>query len=87
MAKIEIYTNPLCGYCHAAKRLLDSKGLEYSEFDVMYDSERKAEMINRSDGRSTVPQIFIDSVGIGGFDELYDLQSRNELDELLNIGV
>ncbi len=53
----------------------------------MYDSERKAEMINRSGGRRTVPQIFIDSVGIGGFDELYDLQSRNELDELLNIGV
>ncbi len=87
MANIEIYTNPLCGYCHAAKRLLDSKGLEYSEYDVMYDSERKAEMINRSGGRRTVPQIFIDSVGIGGFDELYDLQSRNELDELLNIGV
>lgn len=87
MAKIEIYTNPLCGYCHAAKRLLNSKGLEYREYDVMYDTERKAEMISRSNGRRTVPQIFIDSVGIGGFDELYDLQSKSKLDELLDVGV
>ena len=87
MAKIEIYTNPLCGYCHAAKQLLNSKGLEYSEYDVMFDSDRKAEMLERSNGRWTVPQIFIDSVGIGGFDELYDLQSKNKLDELLDLGV
>lgn len=53
----------------------------------MYDTERKAEMISRSNGRRTVPQIFIDSVGIGGFDELYDLQSKSKLDELLDVGV
>ena len=53
----------------------------------MFDSDRKAEMLERSNGRWTVPQIFIDSVGIGGFDELYDLQSKNKLDELLDLGV
>ena len=84
MKKIEIYTSPLCGYCHAAKRLLDAKGLDYVEYNVMMDSNRKAEMLQRSDGRRTVPQIFFDSVGIGGYTELRNLHSSNELDTLLN---
>ena len=84
MKKIEIYTSPLCGYCHAAKHLLDANGLDYVEYNVMMDSSRKAEMLQRSDGRRTVPQIFVDSVGIGGYTELRRLHSNNELDALLN---
>ena len=84
MAKIEIYTSPFCGYCRMAKRLLRSKRLDYTEYDVMYDSERMDEMLGRSGGRRTVPQIFIDSVGIGGYDELHRLSTSNRLDELLN---
>ncbi len=83
MAKIEIYTSPLCGYCRAAKHLLDSKGLRYEEYDVLVDSKRRTEMMERSEGRWTVPQIFIDSVGIGGFDDLRKLEASQQLDGLV----
>lgn len=83
MARIEIYTSPLCGYCQAAKRLLEAKGFEYIEYDVMHDATRKAQMLERSDGRRTVPQIFIDEVGIGGFAELHRLKTNDKLDALL----
>ena len=83
MAKVEIYTSPLCGFCHAAKRLLDSKEVEYHEFDVMLMPSLKQEMLARSAGRSTVPQIFIDGSGIGGCDELHQLEALGELNPLL----
>ncbi len=85
MAVIEIYTSPLCGYCYAAKRLFDQKGVQYTEYDVLFDRSRKKEMLDRSEGRRTVPQIFIDSVGIGGFDQLNLLDRKNQLDHLLQI--
>ena len=65
-----VYSSPFCGYCGAAKRLLTSKGAEFTEIDVMFDPDRKREMIERSGGRRTVPQVFIDGRHIGGFDEL-----------------
>ncbi len=83
MAKVEIYTSPLCGFCHAAKRLLDSKGVEYEEFDVMFKPSLKQEMLERSEGRHTVPQIFIDDTGIGGCDDLHQLEASGELNKLL----
>ena len=83
MVKVEIYTSPLCGFCHAAKRLLDSKGVEYHEFDVMLMPSLKQEMLARSAGRSTVPQIFIDGYGIGGCDELHLLEASGERNTLL----
>ena len=83
MVKVEIYTSPLCGFCHAAKRLLDSKEVEYHEFDVMLMPSLKQEMLARSAGRSTVPQIFIDGSGIGGCDELHQLEALGELNPLL----
>ena len=86
MAKVEIYTSPLCGYCNAAKRLLDSKGVEYEEFDVMFKPSLKQEMLARSEGRHTVPQIFIDDTGIGGCDELHQLEASGELNNLLRAG-
>ena len=86
MAKVEIYTSPLCGFCHAVKRLLDSKGVEYEEFDVMFKPSLKQEMLTRSEGRHTVPQIFIDDTGIGGCDELHQLEASGELNNLLRAG-
>ena len=85
MAKVEIYTSPLCGFCHAAKRLLDNKGVEYQEFDVMLNPSLKQEMLARSAGRRTVPQIFIGGSGIGGCDELHQLEASGELNTLLKV--
>lgn len=81
--RVLVYSSPFCGYCAAAKRLLTSKGVEFTEIDVMFDPERKREMIERSSGRRTVPQIFIDGRHIGGFDDLSALDQRGELDPLL----
>ena len=83
MAKIEIYTQPWCGYCHRAKRLLESKGAEFEEIDIMTNPDRTPEMIRRAGGRRTVPQIFIDGQHVGGCDELYGLEAAGELDPLL----
>ena len=83
MAEIEIYTTPLCPYCFSAKRLLKSRGVQFHEIDLWQEPDRRAEMIERSEGRKTVPQIFIDGRGIGGSDELHALASTAELDALL----
>jgi glutaredoxin 3 len=83
MARIEIYTSPTCGYCHAAKRLLAQKGASFTEFDVTQDPSRRSEMLARANGRRTVPQIFIDGRHVGGCDDLYALDSAGKLDPLL----
>lgn len=82
-AKVEIYTSPFCGYCARAKRLLTGKKVEYIEYDVLADSSLRDRMLERSDGRQTVPQIFIDDLGIGGCDELHQLESQGRLDSML----
>ncbi len=84
LAVVEIYTSPFCGYCYAAKRLLKEKGVEFEEYDVLFNASRKNEMLKRSEGRHTVPQIFIDSVGIGGYDQLRLLEKQSRLEELLH---
>jgi len=83
MAELEIYTTMFCPYCHRAKRLLDSKGLAYREIDVTSDPDLRAEMRARAKGRHSVPQIFIDGVGIGGSEELLALEESGRLDELV----
>ncbi|HSK42184.1 MAG TPA: glutaredoxin 3 [Arenibaculum sp.] len=83
MAEVVIYSSPFCSYCSRAKRLLDEKGVAYEEIDVMQQPRRRVEMVERSGGRSSVPQIFIDGKGIGGCDELYALNGKGELDPLL----
>ncbi len=83
MLQIEIYTSPLCGFCHAAKRLLNEKGASFSEVDVLQNPERKPEMINRANGGRTVPQIFVGDIHVGGCDELYALERAGKLDALL----
>ena len=86
MAKVEIYTTPICGFCARAKSLLVKKGVEFEEIDVFTDGARKVEMIERAKGGRTVPQIFIDDTGIGGCDELHALEASGKLDAMLSIG-
>ena len=83
MADIVIYTKPGCGYCHAAKAQLDGKGADYIEIVASSDPAKKQEMIQRSGGRMTFPQIFIDGKHVGGSDDLHALDRRGELDPLL----
>lgn len=85
MAKIEIYSQAFCGYCHRAKKLLDDKGVAYEEIDVMMEPSKRREMLDRSEGRTTTPQIFINDEGIGGSDELAELNRSGELDRMLGI--
>ena len=83
MPNVEIYTSPTCGYCHAAKRLLAQKGVSYSEVDVVRQPERRPEMVQRANGRRTVPQIFIDGRHVGGSDDLAELERSGRLDPML----
>ena len=81
--RVIVYSTPFCGYCSAAKRLLTAKGADVTEIDVMFEAQSRDEMIERSGGRRTVPQIFIDGRHIGGFDDLTALDKGGELDHLL----
>jgi glutaredoxin 3 len=82
MAKVEIYTTPTCPYCHAAKALLQDKGVEYEEITVL-DPELRASMTERAHGRRTVPQIFIGDTHAGGYDDVAALDRQGGLDPLL----
>ena len=86
MRQIEIYTTLYCPYCIAAKRLLSQKGVKFTEIDVSADQEERSRMAARANGRVTVPQIFIDSIHVGGCDELYALDRAGRLDDLLDPG-
>jgi len=84
MQTVEIYTSPLCGYCHAAKRRLSEKGVDFTEIDVLAQPDRRSEMMDRANGRHTVPQIFVGKTHVGGCDELHALERAGKLDPLLN---
>jgi glutaredoxin 3 len=86
MSPVEIYTTRYCPYCNAAKALLKKKGVNFSEIDVSRDWERRDEMIQRANGRTTVPQIFVGAMHIGGCDELHDLERAGKLDPILAEG-
>lgn len=83
MKEIEIYTTPTCGFCHAAKRLLTSKGAGFREISVAGDAQMRQQMMQRANGGYTVPQIFIDGAHIGGCDDLYALERAGKLDQML----
>ena len=83
MKKVELYTTPICGFCRMAKRLLDQKGVAYSEIDVMSAPARRDEMTKRAKGGRTVPQIFIGDQHVGGCDDLYALERAGRLDAML----
>ena len=82
-AKVEIYSSPWCGYCYRAKQLLESKGADFTDIDVMEDTRRRQEMVTRAQGRTTVPQIFINGKWVGGSDDLYALDKSGKLDPML----
>ena len=79
---VEIYTKAFCPYCWRAKQLLEAKGVEYREIPVDYGGEAREIMIERAQGRTTVPQIFIREHHVGGCDDLFDLHRSGQLDEL-----
>ena len=83
MPEVVIYTTTYCGYCHRAKMLMEEKKIAFEEINLDLETERYEEMLSRSEGRRTVPQIFINGQGIGGWDEMYDLERKGQLDELL----
>lgn len=83
--EVEIYTTPYCPYCMMAKSLLKSKGVEWREIDLMEEPGRRDEMISRSEGRQTVPQIFVNGSGLGGYDEISALDREGRLDEILGL--
>ena len=86
MPTVDIYTSPLCGFCHAAKRLLQGKSVRFNEIDILAQPDRRAEMMQRANGRHTVPQIFIGDRHVGGCDDLYALDRAGKLDALLSGG-
>jgi glutaredoxin 3 len=83
MPPVEIYTTRWCPYCHMAKALLKRKGVDFAEIDLSGHRERRSEMIQRANGRTTVPQIFIGPVHVGGSDDLHALEHAGKLDALL----
>lgn len=85
LTKVEIYTKDYCPYCMKAKALLDKKGAFYVEYDVTNDTDKQHEMYERSAGRRTVPQIFVDNKGLGGCDDIHALDNQGKLDAILGI--
>lgn len=83
MTRVELYTSRYCPYCNAAKALMRRKGVQFNEIDISGNCEKRDEMIQRSGGRLTIPQIFIDNLHLGGAAELEELERTHELDRLL----
>ena len=83
MKKVVIYTGPMCNFCSAAKHLLNKKKISYEEIDIGYDDKKREEMLKKSNGAKTIPQIFVEDKHIGGYVELKALESKGALDTLL----
>ena len=84
MKKVTMYSGDPCPYCGAAKALLKSKNIEIEEFDIWKDATKAKEMLQRTNGKRTIPQMFVGDVYIGGNDELQSLNRSGELDKLLS---
>jgi glutaredoxin 3 len=83
MSKVTIYTKPFCPYCVRAVSLLEQKGVPYTEIEAAFDPDKRQEMIQRSGGRATFPQIFVGEQHIGGCDDMMDLERSGRLDPIL----
>lgn len=84
MADVTVYTKPLCPYCFRALALLEKKGVKAKELSAAYDKDIRAEMLAKSSGKTTYPQIFVGDTHVGGYDELAALERAGKLDALLN---
>ena len=85
MEKVVIYTGPMCNYCSAAKHLLNKKKISYEEVDIGFDEKKREEMLEKSNGAKTIPQIFIGDKHVGGYVELKALEQQGKLNSLLGI--
>ena len=83
MKTVTVYMGPMCGYCDAAKRLLNKKNIPYKEINIAFEEEKMNKMIKKSNGKRTIPQIFIEDFHVGGYNELRALESKGELDNLV----
>ena len=84
MKNITVYMGPMCSYCDAAKRLLNKKNIPFKEINIVLEEGKMEEMLKKSNGMKTIPQIFIENSHIGGYDELRALENKGELDKLIN---
>ena len=84
MKSITVYMGPMCSYCDAAKRLLNKKNIPFKEINIALEEGKMEEMLKKSNGMKTIPQIFIENSHIGGYDELRALENKGELDKLIN---
>ena len=84
MKNITVYMGPMCSYCDAAKRLLNKKNIPFKEINIALEEGKMEEMLKKSNGMKTIPQIFIENSHIGGYDELRTLENKGELDKLIN---
>ena len=84
MKSITVYMGPMCSYCDAAKRLLNKKNIPFKEINIALEEGKMEEMLKKSNGMKTIPQIFIEDFHIGGYDELRALENKGELDKLIN---
>jgi len=85
MPPVTIYTKPLCPYCARAMNLLKHKGVDFAEVEAAWDPVKRKEMLSRSNGKTTYPQIFIGTTHVGGCDDLMALDRAGELDKLLDV--
>ena len=83
MKNVTVYMGPMCGYCDAAKRLLNKKNIPYKEINIALDEAKREEMLKKSNGKRTIPQIFIEDYHVGGYEELRALENKGELDNLI----
>ena len=84
MKNITVYMGPMCSYCDAAKRLLNKKNIPFKEINIALEEGKMEEMLKKSNGMKTIPQIFIEDHHIGGYDELRASENKGELDKLIN---
>ena len=83
MKNVTVYMGPMCNFCDAAKRLLTKKNIPYKEINIALDEAKREEMLKKSNGKRTIPQIFFDELHIGGYEELRSLEKKGELDNLI----
>ena len=83
MKNVTVYMGPMCSYCDAAKRLLKRNNIPYNEINIALEEEKREEMLKKSNGKRTIPQIFIEEHHVGGYEELRALEKKGELDNLI----